>query len=83
MIEQDGAAGLEWVFVNEWQDADVVFAADRRWHNGVVIVNDLLQCADRHGCPSQVIHLRSLFLLVNDNAEVSYYTEHKRCTKNK
>ena len=65
MVEQHRAAWLQGVFVNKWQDADIMFTANRCWHDGVVVINDLLQCANWHGRPTQVIDLWPLLLLVN------------------
>jgi len=62
VIEKHGTSRLKLIFVDERQDADVVLAADGRRHDGVIVVDDLLQCSDRHRRPSQVIHLRPLLL---------------------
>ena len=62
VVEEDWAARFELVFVDECENTDVVFAADWRRDDGVVVVNDLLKTSHRHWCSTQVVHLRSLFL---------------------
>lgn len=63
MVEKNGAAGLQQILVDERQDADVVLGSDRRRHDGMVVVDDLLERADGHGRAAQIVDLRALLLL--------------------
>ena len=45
------------VLVDEGEDGYVVFAPHRSGDDGVRVVDDLLQGADRHGRATQLVHL--------------------------
>ena len=62
VVEEDGAARLQSVLVHKREDADVVLAAHRRRHDRVVVIDDLLERADRHRCAAKVVHFRPLLL---------------------
>ena len=64
VVEEDGAAGLELVLVDEGEDGDVVLAAHRGGDDGVRVVDDLLEGADRHGRAAQLVHLGALLLVL-------------------
>merc|ERR1719427_34716 len=64
VIEENAAAWLQLVLVHEAEDGHVVLAAHAGGDDGVVVVNDLLQVANTHGCSSQVIHLATLLLVL-------------------
>lgn len=57
VVEQHGAPGLEQVLIDEGQHADVVLGPDGGGDDGVVVVDHLLQRADRQGAAAQVLHL--------------------------
>jgi len=69
VIEKNWTSGLKLILVDKWQNADVVFTADRCRHDGVIVVNDLFQRADWHRCPTKVVHFWSL--LLNNMTHVS------------
>ena len=56
MIKQHRASRLQLIFIYKRQDADVVLAAHWRGHDGVVVINDLLQVTHWHGRASQLIN---------------------------
>ena len=64
MVKEDTTTGLELVLVHETKDGDVVLASHAGAHNRVVVVDDLLEVADTHGCSSQVINLATLLLVL-------------------
>ena len=55
VVEEDGAAGLKLVLVDEGEDGDVVLAAPRGGDDGVRVVDDLLEGAGRHGRAAQLV----------------------------
>ena len=63
MVEQDRAPRLQLVLVNKGEDGDIVLGPDTGRHYRMVVVDDLLQVANRHGCSSQVINLCNQFLI--------------------
>ena len=64
MVEEDRTARLELVLVHEGQDGDVVLGADTGRDDRVVVVNDLLEVADGHGCAAEVVDLAALLLVL-------------------
>ena len=62
VIEKHRTAWFQLVFVHEGEYADVVFTADGRGDDCVIIVYDFLQCADWHWRSTQLINLRPLLL---------------------
>merc|ERR1719427_2170702 len=63
VIEENAAAWLQLVLVYEAEYGHVVLATHAGGDDGVVVINDLLQVANTHGCSSQDVHLAT-FLLV-------------------
>ena len=63
MIEEDAAAGLQLILVHEAQNGNVVLAAHARGHNGVVVIDNLLQITHTHWCSSQIINLAALLFI--------------------
>ncbi|GMS79169.1 hypothetical protein PENTCL1PPCAC_1344, partial [Pristionchus entomophagus] len=63
VVEQHRAAWLQLLLVDEGEDVDVVLAAHVRAHDGVVVVDDLLQRADSHRRAAQLVYLGALLLL--------------------
>lgn len=57
VVEQDRAAWFQQVLIHKGQDADVVLRSHRGGNNGVVVIDNFLQSADRHGGPTQVVNL--------------------------
>merc|ERR1719402_1060694 len=64
VIEQDRATRLQLILVDEREDGDVVLGANTGRDDCVVVVDDLLKIANRHGCSSQVVDLASLLLVL-------------------
>ena len=64
VVEEDGAAGLELVLVDEGEDGDVVLGANAGGNDSVVVVDDFLEVANRHWCSSQVVNLAALLLVL-------------------
>uniref|UniRef100_A0A0K2UNX3 Uncharacterized protein n=1 Tax=Lepeophtheirus salmonis TaxID=72036 RepID=A0A0K2UNX3_LEPSM len=64
MIEQDGASRLQLILVYKGQDGHVVLRAHGGGHDGVVVVNYLLQGAHRHGGATKIVHLGALLLIL-------------------
>mmetsp|Transcript_10763 Transcript_10763/g.33981 ORF Transcript_10763/g.33981 Transcript_10763/m.33981 type:complete len:257 (+) Transcript_10763:749-1519(+) len=62
VVHEDGAARLDLVLIDERHDVDVVLGSDRRRDDRVVVVDHLLERADAHRRPAQVVHLRALLL---------------------
>mmetsp|Transcript_25403 Transcript_25403/g.61188 ORF Transcript_25403/g.61188 Transcript_25403/m.61188 type:complete len:296 (-) Transcript_25403:1868-2755(-) len=62
VVSQHGAPGLQEVPVHETQDVDIVLWANRGGHNGVVVINHLLQSPYPHGRPAEIVHLCALLL---------------------
>ena len=68
VVEEDGAAGLELVLVDEGEDGDVVLAALRGGDDGVRVVDDLLEGAGRHGRAAQLVLLPLLHDVLGERA---------------
>jgi hypothetical protein len=64
VVQEDGAAGLQQVLVNETHDGDIELGATRGRDDGVVVVNDFLHSADSHWAPAKVVHARAVFLVL-------------------
>ena len=65
MIQENGTSRLQQVFIDERQNADVVFRTNGCGHNGVIVVDNLFQRSHRHRCTSKIVHFASfLFLLL-------------------
>ena len=60
MVQQDAGAGLEQVLVDEAHDTDVVLGPRGAAHDGVVVVDHLLERADAHGAAAHVIDTAAL-----------------------
>ena len=60
VVQQNAGAGLEEILVDEAHDADVVLRAGCTAHDGMVIVDKLLQCPDTHGAPTHVVDTAAL-----------------------
>eukprot|EP00038_Savillea_parva_P006719 m.165443 g.165443 ORF g.165443 m.165443 type:complete len:430 (+) comp12562_c0_seq1:97-1386(+) len=63
VMHENRAPRFQLILVHKRQDTDVVLGADCRRHNGMVVINDFLQCAHRHGRSTQFVHFVA-FLLV-------------------
>ena len=63
-MEQDRAARLKLVLVDNREDGHVVLDALVGRHDTVDVVNDLLQVANRKGRASELINFDALFFLV-------------------
>merc|ERR1719435_892231 len=64
VVKENAAARLQLVLVHEAEDGHVVLATHAGGDDGVVVIYDLLQIANTHGCSSQVIHLATLLLVL-------------------
>ena len=68
VVEENGAAWLELVLVDEGEDGDVVLAALRGGDDGVRVVDDLLEGAGRHGRAAQLVLLPLLHDVLGERA---------------
>lgn len=55
VMKENTGTGLKQVLVNEAHDAHVVLGAGGAGHDGVVVIDHLLQRTDAHGAPSHVV----------------------------
>jgi hypothetical protein len=62
VVKKHRAARLEQVLVHKGHDGDVVLGADRRSHDGVVLVDPLFERTHAHGRTAQLIDLGALLL---------------------
>ena len=61
VVQEDAAAGLQEILVDEAHDADIVLGARRAAHDRMLVVNDLLERAHGHGASANIVHARALF----------------------
>ena len=63
VVKEDGGAGLEEVLVDAGQDVDVVLRPDAAGHDGVVVVDELLERPDGEGGAAELLELLPLLLV--------------------
>mmetsp|Transcript_1703 Transcript_1703/g.4939 ORF Transcript_1703/g.4939 Transcript_1703/m.4939 type:complete len:207 (-) Transcript_1703:239-859(-) len=63
VVQQHRAAWLQLPLVHKRHHAHVVLRPRAAAHDGVVLVNNLLQCAHIHGRSPQIIHLCAILLI--------------------
>merc|ERR1719320_92168 len=64
VVQEDAAARLQLVLVNEAEDGHVVLAANAGGDDGVVVVDNLLQVSHTHRCSSKIINLATLLFVL-------------------
>ena len=69
VVHQNGTSRLELVLIDEGKYPDVVLGPDGRGHDGVALVDDLLQRTDAHGGAAEVVDLGSVLHLILAGAQ--------------
>mmetsp|Transcript_23550 Transcript_23550/g.52208 ORF Transcript_23550/g.52208 Transcript_23550/m.52208 type:complete len:624 (-) Transcript_23550:392-2263(-) len=63
VVKQDRGTGIEKILVDTGQNINVVFGTDGGTHNGMVVVDELLQRSDPQGRTTQFFQFFSFFLV--------------------
>jgi hypothetical protein len=71
VVEEDAGTRLEQVLVDKRHDGDVVLRPGRARHDGVVVVDELLEVADAHGAATHVVDTRPLVGITVDGVGVA------------
>mmetsp|Transcript_4349 Transcript_4349/g.9629 ORF Transcript_4349/g.9629 Transcript_4349/m.9629 type:complete len:278 (+) Transcript_4349:752-1585(+) len=63
IVQQHRAPRLQQILIHRRQNIDIIFRSHARAHNGVIIINQLLQRPHSHGTSAQFLELLPFFLI--------------------